>query len=186
MERWIRNPFLSGNNRFSGLNSGSSLQTTSSTWTRLDSSGSCFRTRPWLSGERAVYRRKEKQAKDHSSGWGKHERQREVPSSGDRQFQECLQKQGDPSRVQGELEGVDDGGAFRGDVACVGRTTRPAGTQSAGLSRLLLWPPSRAPAEQHPTGLLPIQHDSQFANNGSRNHREPQAPLQEAPAIPPA
>ena len=34
-----------------------------------------------------------------------------------------------------ELEGVDDGGAFRGDVACVGRTTRPTGTQSAGLSR---------------------------------------------------
>ena len=42
---------------------------------------------------------------------------------------------GDPGRVQGEFEGVDNGGAFRGDVACVGRTTRPAGTQSAGLSR---------------------------------------------------
>ena len=46
LERWIRNPFLSGNNRFSSPYSGSSPQTTYSTWTRLDSSGVCFRTRP--------------------------------------------------------------------------------------------------------------------------------------------
>ena len=37
-----------------------------------------------------VHQRKEKQAKDHSSGWGKHEWWQEVPSSGDWQFQETL------------------------------------------------------------------------------------------------
>ena len=47
----ICNPFLSGNNRFSGPCLDNSLLTTSSIWTRLDSSGSCFQTRPWLSGE---------------------------------------------------------------------------------------------------------------------------------------
>ena len=61
LERWIYNPFLSGNNRFSSPYSGNSPQTTSSTWTRLDSSGSCFRTRPWVQG-RTVHWRKEEQA----------------------------------------------------------------------------------------------------------------------------
>ena len=136
LERWISNPFLSVNNRFSSPYSGSSPQTTSSTWTRLESSCSCFRTKPGFQG-RTVYWRKEEHAKDYSSGRGKNEWHREVSFSGDWQIQETpfLQEQGDSHQVQGKLKSGDDGKAFRRGVASMGRTTRPAGTQSAALFR---------------------------------------------------
>ena len=80
--------------------------------------------------------RKEEQAKDNSSGRGKYEWHGEVPSTGLRQIQEtpCMQEQEDSHQAQSKPEGVDNGEAFRRGVVCVGRTTRPAGTQSAALS----------------------------------------------------
>ena len=44
---WLNyNSFLSNSNRFSSPYLGNSPQTTFSTWTRLDSSGNCFQTKP--------------------------------------------------------------------------------------------------------------------------------------------